>query len=76
MTGRSITPSTPSNVDASDQSDKEVIALLQAESEAYRATVQVALQKLAETEQRLENAQKLNQEYRERASAAHEHDDR
>ena len=68
MTGRSIAPS---NVDASD---KEVIELLQAESEAYRATVQVALQKLAETEKALENALKANREYRERERAAHDHD--
>ena len=73
MTGRSMY--VPSNVDASD-SDKEVIALLQAESEAYRATVQVALQKLAETEKRLENALKANRAYRERERAANEHDNR
>ena len=64
MTGRPLYA--PSNVDASDQSDKEVIALLQAESEAYRATVQVALQKLAETEKALGNALKANRAYRER----------
>jgi hypothetical protein len=68
MAGRSIARS---NVDASD---KEVVELLQAESEAYRATVQVALQKLAETEKRLENALKANRTCRERERAANEHD--
>lgn len=66
MTGRSMYA--PSNVDASDQSDKEVIALLQAESEAYRLAVQIALHKLRETEKALENALKANRAYRERES--------
>ena len=59
MTGRtsSIQSDTPS-------SDKEVIALLEAESEVYRETVQVALQKLTDIERRLENALKANREYR------------
>ena len=57
MTFRFITPSTPSNIDASD---KEVIAL----------------ELLVDAEKRFKNAQKLNQEYRERERAAHEHDDR
>ena len=55
-------------------SDKEVIELLQAESEVYRAAVQVALELLADAQKRLENALKANREYRERERAAHEHD--
>ena len=43
-----------------DVSDKEVIAL----------------ELLVDAEKRFKNAQKLNQEYRERERAAHEHDDR
>ena len=55
-------------------SDKEVIELLQAESEVYRAAVQVALELLADAQKRLENALRANREYRERERAGHEHD--
>ena len=55
-------------------SDKEVIELLQAESEVYRAAVQVALELLADAQKRLKNALKANREHRERERAAHEHD--
>lgn len=67
MTNRSITPPN------ADVSDKEVIAILQAESEVYRTTVQVALELLVDAEKRFKNAQKLNQEYRRRERAANEH---